>query len=173
MRCIRPHEGILAVRGAETIRVFALGPPRDASLLAKLTPESDEEFHVAELGLRSVNGYFGAAVLAAEQGATPSNPFSNRFCIPWSRTGIAHPEHAVHLDVFYGGDATPPSPGLRELAMPGNAPWRRIDHDWLHAAEQLATDMSDQTNNSSLVLAFELGKGGKVLLFAAHAQRGS
>ncbi|MGC4052835.1 MAG: hypothetical protein QM757_26195 [Paludibaculum sp.] len=33
--------------------------------------------------------------------------------------------------------------------------------------------MNDQTNNASLVLAFELGKGGKVLLFAADAQRGN
>lgn len=33
--------------------------------------------------------------------------------------------------------------------------------------------MSDYTNNASLVLAFELGKGGKVLLFAADAQRGN
>ena len=33
--------------------------------------------------------------------------------------------------------------------------------------------MNDHTNNSSLVLAFEIGKGGKVLLFAADAQRGN
>jgi hypothetical protein len=33
--------------------------------------------------------------------------------------------------------------------------------------------MGNYTNNSSLVLAFELGKGGKVLLFAADAQRGN
>jgi hypothetical protein len=33
--------------------------------------------------------------------------------------------------------------------------------------------MVNDTNNASLVLAFELGKGGKVLLFAADAQRGN
>ena len=54
-----------------------------------------------------------------------------------------------------------------------NAEWRRIDKDWLFSSEQLALDMNNQTNNSSLVLAFELGKGGKVLLFAADAQRGN
>ncbi|TIM05499.1 hypothetical protein [Mesorhizobium sp.] len=37
----------------------------------------------------------------------------------------------------------------------------------------LALDMNDATNNASLVLAFELGKGGNVLLFAADAQRGN
>jgi hypothetical protein len=51
--------------------------------------------------------------------------------------------------------------------------WRRIDKDWLMSADQLALDMNDYTNNSSLALAFELGKGGKVLLFAADAQRGN
>ena len=51
--------------------------------------------------------------------------------------------------------------------------WRRIDKEWLYSAEQLALDMNDATNNASLVLAFELGKGGKVLLFAADAQRGN
>ena len=54
-----------------------------------------------------------------------------------------------------------------------NPAWRRIDTEWLYSAEQLALDMNGQTNNSSLVLAFELGKGGKVLLFAADAQRGN
>ena len=33
--------------------------------------------------------------------------------------------------------------------------------------------MNDKTNNASLVLAFEMGPGGKVLLFAADAQRGN
>jgi hypothetical protein len=33
--------------------------------------------------------------------------------------------------------------------------------------------MNNATNNTCLVLAFELGKGGKVLLFAADAQRGN
>ena len=51
--------------------------------------------------------------------------------------------------------------------------WRRIDQDWLYSAEQLALEMNNDTNNGSLVLAFELSPGGKVLLFAADAQRGS
>lgn len=45
--------------------------------------------------------------------------------------------------------------------------------DWLNQAEQLALWLDDFTNNSSLVLAFELVKSGKVLLFAADAQTGN
>jgi hypothetical protein len=54
-----------------------------------------------------------------------------------------------------------------------NAMWRRIDSDWLHSASLLALKMSTYINNTSLVLAFELGVGGKVLLFAGDAQRGN
>ena len=56
---------------------------------------------------------------------------------------------------------------------PGNPRLAPDRQEWLYSAEQLALDMNDQTNNASLVLAFELGKGGKVLLFAADAQRGN
>ena len=51
--------------------------------------------------------------------------------------------------------------------------FRRIEQDWLWSADRLALAMGEYTNNTSLVLAFELGKGGKVLLFAADAQRGN
>jgi hypothetical protein len=57
--------------------------------------------------------------------------------------------------------------------VPDSANFRRIDGDWLGAAEQIALDMNSYTNNASLVLAFELSPGGKVLLFAADAQRGN
>ncbi len=53
--------------------------------------------------------------------------------------------------------------------------WRRIDTDWLAAAEQLALDINGKTNNTSLVLAIELTdtRPRKVLLFAADAQVGN
>src|SRR5207248_1329999 len=80
----------------------------------------------------------------------------------------------------YGGEGVVPSftgPGAGQRSHDDevfdNPDWRRIDKDWLSSAELLALDMNDYTNNASLVLAFELGKGGKVLLFAADAQRGN
>jgi len=50
--------------------------------------------------------------------------------------------------------------------------WRRIDTDWLAASANLALQLDSATNNTSLVLAIELGDG-KVLLFAADAQVGN
>ena len=57
--------------------------------------------------------------------------------------------------------------------MPANAPWRRIDNEWLYSAETLALKLNTGINNTSLVLAFELPKSRKVLFFAGDAQRGN
>jgi hypothetical protein len=51
--------------------------------------------------------------------------------------------------------------------------WRRIDHDWLNAFGQLALDLDSDTNNTSLVLAFEFVQTGEVLLFVGDAQVGN
>jgi len=54
--------------------------------------------------------------------------------------------------------------------------WRRIDADWLASAASFALKLDQATNNTSLVLAIELGDEpgkGDVLLFAADAQVGN
>jgi len=51
--------------------------------------------------------------------------------------------------------------------------WRRIDHDWLHAAADLALQLDSMTNNTSLALAIERISDGRVLLFPADAQEGN
>ena len=54
-----------------------------------------------------------------------------------------------------------------------NESWRRIDNDWLYSAEDFALYLNEGINNTSLVLAFELPKSKKVLLFVGDAQRGN
>lgn len=167
MKFLRPHSKIRNVPGADGIRVFVLGPPRDLEQLKSLDPEGDEEFHLA---MSSPVAYFGAAARAANGDRSPQIPFAPRYSVPLAEA------NAIPLFVnHYGksGDAPQTAPSAGVLEAPTNADWRRIDRDWLYSAEQLALDMGDYTNNSSLVLAFELGKGGKVLLFAADAQRGN
>jgi hypothetical protein len=51
--------------------------------------------------------------------------------------------------------------------------WRTIDDDWMQQGQTLALFLDTFTNNSSLVLAFELVESGKVLLFVADAQTGN
>jgi beta-lactamase superfamily II metal-dependent hydrolase len=79
------------------------------------------------------------------------------------------------FDRFFGLDAE----FIREYPMvtagylaPADR-WRRIDADWAGAAESLALRLDSDTNNTSLVLALELGGGGPVLLFTGDAQVGS
>src|SRR5258707_399946 len=51
--------------------------------------------------------------------------------------------------------------------------WRGIDNDWLLASSRLALQLDSYTNNTSLVLAFELKESGQVLLFVGDAQIGN
>jgi beta-lactamase superfamily II metal-dependent hydrolase len=173
VKFIKPHDGVMTVPNAKNVRVFAMGPPRDPDLLESLDPEGTEEFHSMAFGGRSTGAYFGMAARAADAGSTPEPPFANRYCIGWEGALVDGAEYAPFFRMHYGKDGEPPTPALEDLEAPSNPDWRRIDKDWLYSAEDLALDMSKQTNNSSLVLAFELGKGGKVLLFVADAQRGN
>ena len=169
---LKPHEAIGAVPGADGVRVFVMGPPRDPDQLKSLDPEGDEEFHLAAMAALTPVGYFGAAARAAVSGQSPKQPFAPRFC-----TALDEPSDDAAanklMNEHYGRGAAAPLPPKHPREVPSNPDWRRIDRDWLYSAEQLALDMNDYTNNSSLVLAFELERGGKVLLFAADAQRGN
>jgi beta-lactamase superfamily II metal-dependent hydrolase len=51
--------------------------------------------------------------------------------------------------------------------------WRRVDTEWLNSASDLALQLDNAVNNTSLVLAFEFGDGGDVLLFVGDAQVGN
>ena len=51
--------------------------------------------------------------------------------------------------------------------------WRQIEDDWLAAFGDLALSLDSDTNNTSLVLAFEFVKKGEVLLFVGDAQVGN
>ena len=164
VKYLRPHEKILPLAGAKSVRVFALGPPRDEDLIKNLDPEGAEEFHLA-----AASGGFFAAAAASAGGVTPQKPtppFDSKFCLDWDKA-LDDAEYGSFFASRYGRDDRP------KEAKEDNPAWRRIDKDWLMSADQLALAAGNFTNNSSLVLAFELGKGGKVLLFAADAQRGN
>lgn len=175
IKYLHPHDGVVTVPKAKHARAFVLGPPRDLDRLKDLDPTSKEEFHfkhgsdleTSALGVEAaldgnfhVHDLFAKRYTIALEGAQNDPQFGKFFCDS------------------YGAASTPPStpPGLEHgdpHEIEGNSSSRRIDSEWLYSAEQLALAMNSQTNNSSLVLAFELEPGGKVLLFAADAQRGN
>ncbi|MBH5386665.1 hypothetical protein H1B27_10260 [Bradyrhizobium sp. CNPSo 4019] len=169
-RCIYPHKEIIALPGAKSVRVFALGPPYDEDLLEDLDPHDGEGFPKHGLTGGSIAPSFAAAVNQNGKSGDAGSPFSARHSIQLERISR---DAAVSrwFKAHYGTGAG--KVGTHDDEIPSASKFRRIDNDWLLAAEHLALAMGNDTNNASLVLAFELGKGGKVLLFAGDAQRGN
>jgi beta-lactamase superfamily II metal-dependent hydrolase len=172
-----PHGPIRKLPGTNHVRVFVLGPPHDWGKLKSLDPEGDEEFHSFSLAgdaMSSTASYFAASARTDANAEPAESPFERRFCLGWDEARDAKQGPLAQFFLtHYGTESTEAAvpPGGHEAST--NAAWRRIDHDWLRSADTLALALGDYTNNSSIVLAFELGKGGKVLLFAADAQRGN
>ena len=173
VRYLRPHDEVLSLPGVAAVKVFTLGPPKDEALLHSMDPEGDESFHGLAFSAHSEAGYFAAALTQRGEEAADS-PFARRYRVGWDEALDAGAGQTFWHQ-YYDGTKGAPSPVKRSEAkeVESAPPWRRIDHDWLHASEQLALDMNNDTNNGSLVVAFELEPGGKVLLFAADAQRGN
>lgn len=163
LRYLEPGEAFPL--GTSGVRVHVLGPPRDARTLksSEVTQQMKHDEVVYHLdGSREIALDALSLALDAESGKSdrPGDPFSA--------------EHRMRRD---GQGARGLSKELRGLLdecydAPEQA-WRRIDRDWLGVFEQLALDLDNDTNNTSLVLAFEFGEGGEVLLFVADAQIGS
>ena len=131
-------------------RLFILGPPHDEKLIRQTLPSAKdpETYGVTATAL-------GATVMSALSTDDNSAPFGDFRSI--------HQAAAEGMDFFrrwyFGPGADGPA-------------WRRIDAAWLDGASELALALDSVTNNTSLVLAVELG-GADVLLFAADAQVGN
>ena len=166
--------GCLALPGATGdaagIQAFVLGPPYDRAKLRRLNPSTkgDEGYEKKKGDLPGVafNWSWMASALGerrdlaglvddADKVVDASLPFDGEVGIPLDAAN-GDPRFAS-----YYSDA-------REDAV------RRIDNDWLWAgAQRLALKMDSYTNNTCLVLAFELPKSKQVLLFPADAQAGN
>jgi hypothetical protein len=178
-----PGTGPLELDGVEGLRVYVLGPPRDPILLkgSEVTEQMKKDgviYHLASTGQAGLDalsaGLSAAGAALSAAGAEPDSD-GDRF----------HPfaaEHRIARNV-----PSPSKPGTlranpyfenirtfvaRTYDDPAQA-WRSIDHDWLNAFGQLALDLDSDTNNTSLVLAFEFVKTGEVLLFVGDAQVGN
>lgn len=116
-------------------------------------------------------------------GADLTCPFGRHDGIPLAEVAADPGEHGLFFWKRYGSDEGKPPKALRKLerekrgdegAELGIGPaWRRVDHDWARALAHLALALDGDTNNTSLVLAFELPRSGRVLLFPADAQVGN
>ncbi len=161
------------LEGVDGVRVHVLGPPLDPGSLkrSEVTEKMKQEdviYHMARTGEPGIDA-LGAAV-----GVFDAQPSDKERHFPFSV------EHRITREVRDPVTATStPNPYFSSIAKFAadtydhpNAAWRRIDEAWLSALGQLALDLDSDTNNTSLVLAFEFKKG-EVLLFVGDAQVGS
>jgi beta-lactamase superfamily II metal-dependent hydrolase len=164
-----------ATPGGPTVRAFALGPPRDEKLLFKDSP-SGGAAQETYLDLPT----FGNAMLRVTQGETdvPNSdiPFAQHFCKIEAKYlkpgGPPRPngEMSTADEIWIGEHyfKLPAATSAQQAVLDR----RQIDNDWLSAAGPLALKLDSDTNNTSLVLAFDL-PDGTAMLFAADAQVGN
>jgi hypothetical protein len=154
------------VPGTRKVRAYVLGPPRDEARIKKDLPTKSQPETYGEEGMRLSTTHAFLSAAAAGPGLGDGERYQ-----PFDAFYRISASEAVQMPFFadnYGfGEGTPrDSPNAA-------AAWRRIEEDWLSMTSELALMLDSDTNNTSLVLAFELGLRGKVLLFAADAQVGN
>lgn len=166
-RFLSPGGDPVRIDGAPGLAVYVLGPPRDEVMLHRSRPTKKGR-EVYELGGGDEDDVFLVAALSPPDSESESDfddtarlklslPFGQRHLI--GLTPVKSPANATQ-QAFSKRYAAP------------DVEWRKIDTDWLGAAETLALRLDSDTNNTSLALAIEL-PNGKVLLFPGDAQVGS
>jgi len=159
----RPGE-MLTLPNVKGVNVYVLGPPTEKELIAKLKEKSETYFEPRLDGEMA----FLVGALKAAGGTFPEEESLFLLSCPFDKSLEISKEGAEESEFFIRHY------GFSEKA--GHGPdWRRIENDWLATAEELALDINNKTNNTSLTLAFEVtGRNRKrVLLFAADAQVGN
>ena len=158
---LHPGQMPLTIPGVSNVRVYVLGPPEDEDAIKDMDPDPDDP-ETYELALALTAD--AAFLVAAEFGAAGRQPPPNEVRQTLERSYPFERHHRVPVADARASFAT---------SYFASDDWRRIDADWLEAAEQLALHLNSYTNNTSLVLAIELVDSGRVLLFPADSQVGN
>jgi beta-lactamase superfamily II metal-dependent hydrolase len=156
---------------AAGIQAYILGPPHDGPTLRRINPTKDQETYdkakasIAALGMSSTwaaamcchASFHGIGSLSADESDYErAMPFDRQARLELQALR-EHDESKFFTENYFESE-----------------PQRRIDGDWLwRGAQQLALYMESYTNNTSLVVAFQLPTSKKVLLFAGDAQVGN
>jgi beta-lactamase superfamily II metal-dependent hydrolase len=165
----RPGEDPLTIPGVNSVKVYVLGPPRN--VIDIKTVEMESEMY-PEFAAISEFQPFATALKGSPANVSKEDEPSVRRSCPFDKRYEILPEDEItdqkykdFFEQFYGFTK---DKGQGEE-------WRRIDTDWLATAGELALKINDMTNNTSLVLAFELtdAQPREVLLFPGDAQVGN
>ena len=167
VRYLEPNDEPIVKADLPNLRVYVLGPPRDEKLLGIRV--SAAEMYGIDSG-----GWPAAQALESALAANAGDSERGTFVTPFE------PDLGDGFNAALDLASQPAAAGepscvtlLRGHYTSSDDDWRRIDHDWLAISADLAMQLDDRTNNTSLVLAFEFVDTGRVLLFAADAQVGN
>lgn len=150
---LRPSEEPVQLGAVPGFRFYVLGPPRDEKALAIMGDHGNPELYGLRAAAVTRMGIEGTRTLDESEAARCEleMPFDVRHRIGFKSKEPA----AAFYPEYYGGEE-----------------WRRVDDDWLGSASDLALQLDNLTNNTSLALAIERIADGRVLLFPADAQLG-
>ncbi|MEY3443435.1 MAG: hypothetical protein RLZZ519_1716 [Bacteroidota bacterium] len=140
------------------IKVHVLGPPRN-SLIHKSNPsagQNKETYFGFENG--GLTGMVDGLLSMGLDNPNPTAPDPSR---PFKQ-GRGMTVNEASQDSFF-----------QQHYFNPEEKHRRIENSWLNVVGQFALQLDSATNNTSLVLAIELEKSGKILLFPGDAQVGS
>ncbi|MBL8299683.1 MAG: hypothetical protein JNN30_15210 [Rhodanobacteraceae bacterium] len=172
IRYLEPNLTPIAPADVGNLRIYPLGPPRDTRFFG-IRERTSEMYSAASAS--------DAAAVHRLQGALGRDSV----CEPLDEQAPFDPSLGLSMNDALGSNLIAEDDDhadLRRLIRDvyagngkgaGDQHWRRIDGDWLGISADLAMQLDDRTNNSSLVLAFEFADTGRVMLFAADAQVGN
>lgn len=143
---------VLSMNGAEGVRFYILGPPRDEDMrFFKINEDEDEMYSLR------------AAVGARKRGRIDNNILS---------TGIKLVEGVSPFAMRYQLDGDEME-AFNKGYDSDDFKWRQIETDWLESAASIAMRATRLTNNTSLAMALEFAGSHRVILLPADAQSGN
>lgn len=171
LRYCEPGEDPFELDGVPGVLVYVLAPSHDPGFMkvSEVTKQMQKDeivYHLTATGDAGMDA-LGAAIstLTGAAGGSQARyfPFSNEHRIPREKRDGGGPNpYFRSIESFVSDTYDDPQ-----------QTWRQIEDDWLTAFGQLALDLDNDTNNTSLVLAFEFVETGEVLLFVGDAQIGN
>ncbi|MCP2158597.1 MBL fold metallo-hydrolase [Agrobacterium tumefaciens] len=175
VRYLEPGENAFALAGLTYVQTYVMGPPRDDAMLRKSDP-SKAKPEVYALSGQSEDGYLLAASITLDDGPDDLDADALRklkMSLPFGfKNLIALDSKSETIGAQQDRDA---QHAFLTRYKSASEDWRRIDVDWLWAAETIALKLDSDTNNTSVVLALAIGDGEdrRVLLFPGDAQVGN
>ncbi len=146
-------------------RFYVLGPPRNVAALNLLgAHDSPELYHLSKRqasDMVAYSAFYSSEDSIAVYRATLDGDARQQF------------EASLPFDVYFRVEKHNDKEYERLAKAYESEKWRRIDYDWLASSEDLALQLNNATNNTSLVLAIEYIPDKRVLLFPADAQLGN